>query len=215
MPAGRRLFRSSPKITAATSPWRKPPRCSTIGAQAWRALWTIYVWRWATSPSTGSVHWLISQPTWPVCSPHLLWLSSTHLPEFQPTCPTGTALKCFTGRVDSGRPLFIPRSRVRLLQCPCSFATCSRNLFFGIYGTSWRSIAVGQYGGGSGHGHLPKLHFPSFDGEHPKLCIRWAHSYFDMYSVEPHLWIRVSSMHFTGLAACWFSAQDDQCSLLP
>jgi hypothetical protein len=36
-----------------------------------------------------------------------------------------------------------------------------------------------------------------------------------MYSVEPHLWIRVSSMHFTGLAACWFSAQDDQCSLLP
>jgi hypothetical protein len=74
---------------------------------------------------------------------------------------------------------------------------------------------VGQYGGGSGHGHLPKLHFPSFDGEHPKLCIRWAHSYFDMYSVEPHLWIRVSSMHFTGLAACWFSAQDDQCSLLP
>jgi hypothetical protein len=82
----------------------------------------------------------------------------------------------------------------------------------------WDIMEINRCGaiwGGSGHGHLPKLHFPSFDGEHPKLCIRWAHSYFDMYSVEPHLWIRVSSMHFTGLAACWFSAQDDQCSLLP
>ena len=62
---------------------------------------------------------------------------------------------------------------------------------------------------------LPQLNFPSFDGENPKLWIRWAHDYFDMYSVEPHLWIKVASMHLLGAMGRWFSSLDDRGQDLP
>lgn len=69
--------------------------------------------------------------------------------------------------------------------------------------------------GGSIRGHLPQLNFPAFDGEFPKLWIRRAHDYFDMYAVESHLWIKVASMHFSGVAARWFSSLGDHCHELP
>jgi hypothetical protein len=34
--------------------------------------------------------------------------------------------------------------------------------------------------GGAMRGHLPKLNFPVFDGENPKLWIHRSHDYFDM-----------------------------------
>jgi hypothetical protein len=37
--------------------------------------------------------------------------------------------------------------------------------------------------GGAIRGRLPQLNFPAFDGEFPKLWIRRAHDYFDMYVV--------------------------------
>ncbi|XP_035823161.1 uncharacterized protein [Zea mays] len=67
--------------------------------------------------------------------------------------------------------------------------------------------------GGAMRGRLPKLNFPVFDGENPKLWIRRSHDYFDMYEVEPHLWIRVASMHFVGGAARWFSSLDEHSHL--
>ncbi|WVZ90409.1 hypothetical protein U9M48_036715 [Paspalum notatum var. saurae] len=61
-----------------------------------------------------------------------------------------------------------------------------------------------RYAGGSGR--LPKLNFPHFDGENPKLWIIRSESYFDMYGVEQSMWIRVASMHFEGVAARWLQS---------
>jgi hypothetical protein len=55
-------------------------------------------------------------------------------------------------------------------------------------------------------GSLPKLHFPSFDGDNPRLWISRAEEYFDLYNVDPCVWIRVSHMHFTGSAARWWQS---------
>jgi hypothetical protein len=38
-------------------------------------------------------------------------------------------------------------------------------------------------------GLLPKLHFPSFDGDNPRLWISRAKEYFDLYNVDPSVWI--------------------------
>jgi hypothetical protein len=51
---------------------------------------------------------------------------------------------------------------------------------------------------GAMRGRLPQLNFPVFDGDNPKLWIRHSQDYFDMYSVDPHMWIKVATMHLTG-----------------
>jgi hypothetical protein len=51
--------------------------------------------------------------------------------------------------------------------------------------------------------HLPKMPFPTFDGDQPKLWIRRCEDYFDLYSVDPTRWVRVSSMHFTTATSRW------------
>jgi hypothetical protein len=38
-------------------------------------------------------------------------------------------------------------------------------------------------------GKLPKLDFPAFDGENPKLWISRCETYFDMYQVDPEVWV--------------------------
>ncbi|WVZ73357.1 hypothetical protein U9M48_021672 [Paspalum notatum var. saurae] len=67
-----------------------------------------------------------------------------------------------------------------------------------------------QSGGGDrfpgNSGRLPKLNFPQFDGENPKLWITRSENYFDMYGVEQSMWIRVASMHFEGVAARWLQS---------
>jgi hypothetical protein len=52
-------------------------------------------------------------------------------------------------------------------------------------------------------GKLPKMNFPNFEGDHPKLWQFRFETYFDMYVVDPSVWVRLSSMHFEGPAACW------------
>jgi hypothetical protein len=66
-------------------------------------------------------------------------------------------------------------------------------------------------GGLSGEvrGHLPKPNFLVFDGENPKLWIRRSQDYFDMYPVEPQLWVRVAYMNFVGVAARWLSSLEE------
>ncbi|WVZ88489.1 hypothetical protein U9M48_035006 [Paspalum notatum var. saurae] len=74
---------------------------------------------------------------------------------------------------------------------------------------SWSSHGAG--GSGGGHtGRLPKLNFPVFDGENPKLWLRRSKDYFDLYDVDPNLWIRVAVMHFSGAAARWLQSVDAQ-----
>jgi hypothetical protein len=57
-------------------------------------------------------------------------------------------------------------------------------------------------GGRSGHGKLPHINFPQFDGDNPQLWKSHCEKYFDMYDVDPAMWIKVATMHFTGRAAC-------------
>lgn len=54
---------------------------------------------------------------------------------------------------------------------------------------------------------MPDLPFPKFDGidgSNPKLWIKNCETFFDVYEVDPHLWIPYSTMHLSGSAALWF-----------
>jgi hypothetical protein len=42
---------------------------------------------------------------------------------------------------------------------------------------------------------LPKFNFPVFNGENPKLWITNFEDYFELYSVEPHIWIKAATMN--------------------
>jgi hypothetical protein len=55
-------------------------------------------------------------------------------------------------------------------------------------------------------GSLPKMPFPPFDGENPRLWLTQSEYYFDLYNVDPHMWIRVARMNFTGSAAQWLQS---------
>ncbi|XP_062198590.1 uncharacterized protein LOC133901296 [Phragmites australis] len=53
---------------------------------------------------------------------------------------------------------------------------------------------------------LPKMNFPEFDGENPKLWQSRCENYFDMFGVDPSMWIKVASMHLKGVAARWLQS---------
>jgi hypothetical protein len=55
-------------------------------------------------------------------------------------------------------------------------------------------------------GQLPKLHFPKFDGDHLKLWQSRCESYFEMYSVDPGVWVCVVTIHFDSVAARWLQS---------
>lgn len=61
-------------------------------------------------------------------------------------------------------------------------------------------------------GQLPKVQFPGFDGDNPKLLHKRYKDYLHMYSVDPSVWIRVSTKHFTGPAARWLQSVEYQLS---
>jgi transposase InsO family protein len=55
-------------------------------------------------------------------------------------------------------------------------------------------------------GKLPKLAFPVFAGDNPRLWISHCEAYFDMYSVDSSAWVRIASMHLSPIVACWFQS---------
>lgn len=59
-------------------------------------------------------------------------------------------------------------------------------------------------------GKLPKMTFPTFDGTDLKLWITCAEDYFEMYSIEPSVWIQYSRMQFLGLAKRWIQSVTDE-----
>ena len=59
------------------------------------------------------------------------------------------------------------------------------------------------------HEHIPKMNFPPFDGENPKLWLGRCLDYFDMYTVPHHSWVKVATMHMTAAAARWFRSVED------
>lgn len=78
-----------------------------------------------------------------------------------------------------------------------------------------RPWELGSHGGtnsGSHTGKIPKLDFPKFDGECPKSWLKNCEDYFDLYSVEPPIWIKVATMHFvpSSDAARWKQSIEDE-----
>jgi hypothetical protein len=55
-------------------------------------------------------------------------------------------------------------------------------------------------------GGLPKLPFPVFDGTSPKLWQKRCEDYFEMYATEEFVWVKVATMHFTGVANRWLQS---------
>jgi hypothetical protein len=63
-------------------------------------------------------------------------------------------------------------------------------------------------------GRLPKLNFPSFDGDNTRHWISRAESYIEMYSVVPAMWVKVYHMHFLDASAHWVQSVGPQlCSM--
>jgi hypothetical protein len=50
---------------------------------------------------------------------------------------------------------------------------------------------------------VPKLNFPRFDGENPRLWISHCESYFEMCPLELDRWIKLATMHFQGASSHW------------
>jgi hypothetical protein len=73
-----------------------------------------------------------------------------------------------------------------------------------------KQYEYGDTRGGNSTGKLPKLNFPMFSGENPKLCLTRCETYFDMYNVVEFRWIQIASMYFNDAAARWFQSVEYQ-----
>jgi len=62
----------------------------------------------------------------------------------------------------------------------------------------------------SSTGKIPKLNFPAFDGDNPKLWISRAQDYFELCPVESSAWIKVATVHFTHSAGRWLPSVQNQ-----
>lgn len=63
-------------------------------------------------------------------------------------------------------------------------------------------------------GRLPKLQFPEFEGENPKLWLSRCEDYFDMYNIPPDLRVRVVVSQIKGVAARWTQAVEARLKLV-
>jgi len=61
-------------------------------------------------------------------------------------------------------------------------------------------------------GKLPKIPFPKFAGEHPKLWQSRSERYFDMYGVDRSVWVSVACMYFDDAAARWLQSVESKIS---
>ncbi|WVZ71633.1 hypothetical protein U9M48_020200 [Paspalum notatum var. saurae] len=57
---------------------------------------------------------------------------------------------------------------------------------------------------------LPKVDFPKFDGEHPRVWREKCEKYFAMFRVPVHLWAPFATIHFYGPAALWLQTYEAQ-----
>ncbi|XP_072151238.1 uncharacterized protein [Setaria viridis] len=66
-------------------------------------------------------------------------------------------------------------------------------------------------------GKLPKLQFPVFEGDNPKLWLSRCEDYFEMYRVDPKIWVKVAVMQFevSSAAARWALSVDRQLKRVP
>jgi hypothetical protein len=55
-------------------------------------------------------------------------------------------------------------------------------------------------------GKLPKMNFPKFESENPRLWQSHCENYFDMYAVDSSVCVKVATMHFEGPIARWLQS---------
>jgi hypothetical protein len=59
-------------------------------------------------------------------------------------------------------------------------------------------------------GRWPKLPFPKFEGDNPKLWQSHCENYFDMSGIDKSNWVRISVMYFDGLATRWLQSIENR-----
>ncbi|CAN6284989.1 unnamed protein product [Urochloa humidicola] len=60
---------------------------------------------------------------------------------------------------------------------------------------------------------LPKLEFPKFSGENPRVWREKCEKYFSMYNVPVHLWFSFATINFKGNAELWLQTYEAQHSI--
>jgi hypothetical protein len=60
---------------------------------------------------------------------------------------------------------------------------------------------------------LPKLDFPKFNGEHPRVWREKCEKYFAMYSIPVHVWVPFATINFRGNAELWLQTYEAQHSI--
>ena len=60
--------------------------------------------------------------------------------------------------------------------------------------------------GRSSSSKLSKMNFPVFNGDNPKLWISHSEMYFDLFSIDTSMWVKVASMNFSIAAARWLQS---------
>jgi hypothetical protein len=63
-------------------------------------------------------------------------------------------------------------------------------------------------------GRWPKLPFPKFDGDNPKLWQSRSKNYFVMSGVDRSNWVCISSMYFEGLVARWLQSVEARANVV-
>ncbi|CAO2166027.1 unnamed protein product [Urochloa humidicola] len=59
---------------------------------------------------------------------------------------------------------------------------------------------------------IPKVHFPVFSGDNPRLWIKRSEDYFELYSLNSSVWIKFATMQFEGVAARWLQSVEKHLS---
>ncbi|KAK1693348.1 hypothetical protein QYE76_010045 [Lolium multiflorum] len=65
------------------------------------------------------------------------------------------------------------------------------------------SSAQGDQGG---RNHMPKMSFPRFDGEHPRIWRDKCYDYFRAFNISAALWLTTATLHMDGNAAIWLQS---------
>ena len=63
---------------------------------------------------------------------------------------------------------------------------------------------------GNSNSKIPKVDFPRFDGDHPKLWLSDCLDYFSLYHVESTSWVQIARLHFVGAAKRWYNSVESQ-----
>ncbi|XP_066353960.1 uncharacterized protein [Miscanthus floridulus] len=72
------------------------------------------------------------------------------------------------------------------------------------------SSPVSHESHGNPNSKIPKVDFPKFDGDQPKLWLSDCLDYFSLYHVESSSWVRIARLHFVAAAKRWYNADESQ-----